>query len=138
MTEQLDLAAIKRAAEEVKDWSNCNQAWLDTSEDVSAAVVGHIDEDGNTYPVATIDCDQYYAGGDSIKLARHYAAAKPDVVLELIRRLEEAEELAKLYKYLRDAPGMNHPYVVDGSEHMQSLAGHDLDIAIYAAMEYEK
>ena len=41
-------------------------------------------EDGNTYPVATIDCDQYYAAQDSIKLARFYAAANPSAVLAMI------------------------------------------------------
>ena len=64
----LDLEKMKSAAQSVNGWSNCNQAWLDTSEDESVAVVGHISEDGDTYPVATIDCDQYYAGQDSLPL----------------------------------------------------------------------
>lgn len=63
----MELKKLKALAEEVKQWKNCNQAWFDQSEDEPAAVVGHIDEDGNTYPVATIDCDQYYAAQDSIK-----------------------------------------------------------------------
>ncbi len=51
----------------------------------------HINEDGNTYPVATIDCDQYYQGQDSLKLARFYASANPVAVLNLILRIEELE-----------------------------------------------
>ena len=84
----MELQELKALAEEVKQWSNCNQAWLDQSEDVPGAVVGHIDEDGNTYQVATIDCDQYYAAQDSIKLARFYAAANPETVLQLIAMIE--------------------------------------------------
>jgi hypothetical protein len=84
-----ELQALKALAEAVKGWSNCDQAWLDHSEDIAAAVVGHISEDGETYPVAVIDCDQYYAAGDSLKLARFYAAANPEMVLRLIAMIEE-------------------------------------------------
>ena len=87
----MDVQKLKEAAGAVLGWSNCDKAWLDTSEDESAAVFGHIDEDGNTYPVATIDCDQYYQGQDSLKLARFYAAANPAKVLDLILRIEELE-----------------------------------------------
>jgi len=89
----MELQELKALAEEVKQWSNCNQAWLDQSEDDPAAVVGHIDEDGNTYQVATIDCDQYYAAQDSIKLARFYAAANPETVLQLIAMIESPNVL---------------------------------------------
>lgn len=84
---------LRALCEEVKQWGNCNQAWLDQSEDVPAAVVGHIDEDGNAYPVVLIDCDQYYAAQDSIKLARHYAALNPAEVramLDLMGKMRDA------------------------------------------------
>lgn len=84
----MELQKLKALAEDVKGWGNCNQAWLDHSEDEPAAVVGHISEDGDTYPVATIDCDQYYAAQDSLKLARFYAAANPETVLRLIAMIE--------------------------------------------------
>ena len=87
----IDTKEIRRLAQAVSEWSNCNQAWLDQSEDDPAAVVGHIDEDGITYPVATIDCDQYYAAHHSLPLAKFYAAANPAVVSELLDRLEAAE-----------------------------------------------
>lgn len=80
----IDIDELERLASAVSGWSNCSQAWLDTSEDDTAAVVGHINEDGATYPVATIDCDQYYHGGDSLPLAKFYASANPAAVLELI------------------------------------------------------
>ena len=108
----LDLEKMKSAAQSVNGWSNCNQAWLDTSEDESVAVVGHISEDGDTYPVATIDCDQYYAGQDSLPLAKFYAEANPSAVLELIKRLEKAErqrdellsDVERCYKMLLSEP----------------------------------
>lgn len=81
------LKELKRLAEGVTGWSNCNKAWLDTSEDYACAMVGHIAEDGETYPVATIDCDQYYAGGDSMKLAKFYAAANPETVLAMVEHI---------------------------------------------------
>lgn len=84
----MDLQELKSLADAVHGWSNCNQAWLDHVEDEAAAVVGHIDEDGNTYPVATIDCDQYACGGDSIKLARFYAAANPATVSRLLALID--------------------------------------------------
>ena len=87
----IDINELRRLAQAVSGWSNCNQAWLDQSEDVQAAVVGHIDEDGNTYPVATIDCDRYYAAHQSLPLAKFYAAANPAAITELLDRLEAAE-----------------------------------------------
>lgn len=84
----MELEKLKALAEEAKGWSNCNQAWLDHSEDEPAAVVGHINEDGETYPVTTVDCDQYYQASESIKLARFYAAANPEAVLQLIAMIE--------------------------------------------------
>ena len=79
---------LKRLAEAAKDWGNCNQAWTNTAEDEAAAVVGHISEDGEKYPVVVVDCDQYYAGGDSIKLAKFYAAANGNVVLSMIAEID--------------------------------------------------
>lgn len=83
---------IKELAEAVQGWENCTEAWLDTSEDDSAAVVGHIDEDGNAYPVAVVDCAQYYAEHDSMKLARFYAAANPTAVLELLAESDQLRQ----------------------------------------------
>lgn len=90
----MGIEELKALAQDVEMWSICDQAWLDSSEDEPAAVVGHIDEDGNKYDVAMVDCDQYYAAQDSIKLARFYAAANPAKVLELIERIEALERAA--------------------------------------------
>lgn len=84
----MDLQKIKALALDVTGWANCDQAWLDTSEDVAAAAVGAISEDGETYPVAVVDCDQYDAPADSMKLAKFYAAANPAAVLEMIAMIE--------------------------------------------------
>ena len=88
----IDINELRRLAQAVSGWSNCNQAWLDQWEDPPAAVVGHINEDGETYPVATIDCDQYYAAHESLQLAQFYAAANPATIIELLDSLEAAEK----------------------------------------------
>lgn len=88
----ININELRKLAQAVSEWSSCNQVWLDQSEDIPAAVVGHIDEDGNTYPVATIDCDQYYAAHQSLPLARFYATANPAAITELLDRLEAAEK----------------------------------------------
>lgn len=85
----MNINELDELAKAVPGWSNCNKAWLDTSEDVSAAVVGHINEDGECYPVITVDCDQYYSG-DSLNLAKFYAAANQSAILELIAAYREA------------------------------------------------
>lgn len=95
---KLNIEKLKELALAVQGWSNCDSAWLDNSEDVSVAVLGHIDESGETYPAATIDCDQYYAGADSLKLAQFYAAANPANILALI------ESHAELLAALKDLP----------------------------------
>ena len=89
----MDIDQLKTLAKDVKQWGNCGQAWPDPLEDGLCAVVGHIDEDGNVYPVATINCDQYDAARDSLKLARFYAAANPAAILELIERVEEVKRV---------------------------------------------
>jgi len=94
---------LKLLAEAVAGWGNCTEAWLDTSEDDASAVFGHIDEDGNTYPVAVIDCEQYYAGHDSLKLAKFYAAANPTAVLNLITELASRDaEIESLRQQLSE------------------------------------
>jgi len=93
MSVTLNLEKLKMLAQSVKGWSNCNSAWLDTSEDDSAAVVGHISEDGETYPVAVIDCALYCVGQDSLKLAKFYAEANPAVVLALIAEVEDLQKV---------------------------------------------
>ena len=102
----ININELRRLTQAASGWSNCNHAWLDTSEDVAAAVVGHIDESDETYPVATIDCDQYYAAHQSLPLAKFYAAANPATISELLDRLEAAEksdaESLAMYRKARD------------------------------------
>ena len=81
----IDIDKIEAAAKPVKVWSkSCNQAWIDTSEDESAAVVGNITEEGTEYPVVIVDCDQYTNGDNSLPLAKFYATANPATVLEMV------------------------------------------------------
>ena len=80
----MNINELEELANTVSNWSNCDEAWLDCSEDVQAAVVGSIDEDGNEYSVTTVDCEQYYAASDSLKLAKFYAAANPSAIIKLI------------------------------------------------------
>lgn len=97
-----DRKELRRLAQAMTGWRDCNKAWLDTSEDVAAAVVGHIDEDGNTYPVVTVDCEQYYSG-DSLALAKFYAAANPAAVLELLDDIEAMRKQEPAYWGPRNA-----------------------------------
>ncbi len=99
----IDTKELRLLVQAVIGWGCCNQAWLDQSEDTPAVVVGHINEDGETYPVVTIDCDQYSAAGQSLPLGKFYAAANPAVINEILNRLEAAEEDAAHQKALADS-----------------------------------
>ena len=101
----MNINELEQLAKAVPGWSNCNKAWLDTSEDVSAAVVGHINEDGECYPVITVDCDQYYSG-DSLNLAKFYAAANQSAILELIAAYREAVAALDAVLWSKDKFGM--------------------------------
>lgn len=101
-----DLDDLEKKALAVKGWQ-LSDAWLDTSEDDTAAVVGAIDEEGNEYPVAVIDCDQYFQGQDSLPLAKFYAAANPSAILDLIARCRKAEaRVAELEAQRGEAVGV--------------------------------
>ena len=97
MIAQTEIYMLRALAAAVTQWGNANQAWLDTSEDTCAAVVGHIGEDGETYPVIVVDCDQYYSG-DSLPLAKFYAAANPATLIALLDALEAAQRDAARYR----------------------------------------
>ena len=145
---QEQIAALKAAAVEVNEWSNCNTAWLDTADDSDCAVVGHIDEDGNDYPVSVVDCAQYYSG-DSLKLAKFYAKANPATILALlaerdalIARAEAAERDAELLGFIEANPEY---YLRQSKRHWWFSKGQyptegykTMREAISAAMENEK
>ena len=105
---ELDLNELKRMAEEVQCWSNVSDAWANPDDEDQGVqmptwIVGTIDDDDVHYDVAVVDCEQYSVPGESEKLAKFYAAANPAVVLELVRRLREAEaRVAELEAELSD------------------------------------
>ena len=82
-----DLQQLKALAEQVKGWANVKHVWRDSGDE--AYIVGHINEDGEKYPVVVVDTQQYYEDGPA--LANFYAAANPAVVLGLIARIDRAE-----------------------------------------------
>lgn len=88
----IDINELRRLAQAVIGWGCCNQTWLDQSEYVPAVMVGHINKDGETYPVATINCAPYSAADQSLALGKFYAAANPAAISELLDRLEAAEK----------------------------------------------
>ena len=91
---------LKRLAELNAGWSNANSAWNDMINE-GGAVVGHIDEDGNKYDVAVVDLVQYDGfEGDSLQLAKFYAAANSAAVLELIRQLEHYKADSEASRHL--------------------------------------
>lgn len=88
----VDLLKLKEQAQSLTGWFNTTDAWLDTSEDSACAVVGHISDEGALYPVAVVDCDQYDAPSESMKLAKFYASANPKAILELIAAYEALQK----------------------------------------------
>ena len=91
----MNIEELKRLAELNAGWSNASSAWNDMINE-GGAVVGHIDEDGNKYAVAVVDLFQYDGfEGDSLQLAKFYAAANPAAVLELIAEIERGIQLAE-------------------------------------------
>ena len=81
---------LRALAEAVKGWASCNEAWPH-AEHHDVAVVGGI-TDGEQYPVAHIEADDYGTDGESLKLAQFYAAANPGAVLALLDRIAELQE----------------------------------------------
>lgn len=119
---------LKRLAEKVKGWSSCNAAWSIVDEDdpeYLTAAIGAIGEDGEEYPVAIVDCDNYFAGSDSLHLANFYAAANPQSVLEIIKQRDEL--LAVLEHIRRCIPIGGFVQIHDGSATVE-----DMDSAIYS------
>lgn len=102
---ELDLNELERMAEEVQGWSNVSDAWANPDDEDQGVqmptwIVGTIGDDDVHYDVAVVDCEQYSVPGESEKLAKFYAAANPAVVLELVRRLREAEKDAARLNFL--------------------------------------
>ena len=88
----MNIEELKRLAELNAGWSNASSAWNDMINE-GGAVVGHIDEDGNKYDVAVVDLVQYDGfEGDSLQLAKFYAAANPAAVLSLIAEIEQLRD----------------------------------------------
>lgn len=81
--------ALRALAEAVKGW-NSTRVWPhEDGEEI--AILGHINDDGEKYPVAEINVDTYFREGESIALANFYAAANPAAVLALLDRIAELE-----------------------------------------------
>ena len=123
----MNIEELKRLAELNAGWSNASSAWNDMINEggavvgrIGGAVVGHIDEDGNKYDVAVVDLVQYDGfEGDSLQLAKFYAAANPAVVLELIRQRDE------LLSALKEARELVDDWGAYASNYMQEK--HDLE-----------
>ncbi len=103
------LSEIEEAAKAAKGWSNCTvvrEIADDGDEEYLTARVGALDDDGNFTDVLMVDCAQYFAAEQSIKLATHIAKCNPATILELValtRQLGEA--LRQLAPYAD--PGTN-------------------------------
>lgn len=102
MVTPANLQTLKVQAESLIGWKNIKDAWLDTSEDSACAVVGHIGDDGELYPVAVVDCDQYDQPLDSMKLAKFYASVNPKAILELIVAYEDLRSQVERSKSIFD------------------------------------
>ena len=90
---------LRALATEAKGWG-VNIVKPATDDD--SCQVGRLGEDGEFYPLITIDCENYF--GDSKHLAEFIVAASPDVVLALLADLERKDALlrdAARYRWLR-------------------------------------
>lgn len=82
---------LRRLAEGTKGWQNLVECWPADQEHSDADwEVGAIDEDGNRYPVISINTQQYDCEDGAEKLARFIAAANPSAVLSLLDELKAA------------------------------------------------
>lgn len=108
MSEPVDFQKLKEQAESLRGWFNTTDAWLDTSEDSACAVVGHISDEGACYPVAVVDCDQYDAPSDSMKLAKFYASANPKAILVLIAAYEALQKENEALIQKLETAAFNH------------------------------
>lgn len=81
--------ALRALAEAIKGWNSTN-VWPH-EDDEEIAILGHINEDGEKFPVAEINADTYFREGESLALANFYAAANPVAVLGLLDRIAELE-----------------------------------------------
>ncbi|WP_263227103.1 hypothetical protein [Pseudomonas alabamensis] len=90
----VDKEALHRLASAAEAWHNLTECWPadEADDDEHDWQVGALDEDGNEYPVLTVDTANYDQPADAEKLARYYAAANPKAVLALL------EEIAALTK----------------------------------------
>lgn len=135
---ELNLNELDQMAEGAQGWAVAD-AWAnpdDEDQDIQLPtwIVGTI-EDGVHFDVVIVDCEQYGIPGESEKLAKFYAAANPAVVLELLRRLREAEKDAARYRWLRQSKS-NPAYAARSTAYGVSMLRQDLlDEAIDAAMQ---
>lgn len=89
-TEQQPMAAVAG----LPHWEeSLSSAWPAEAEDAQGAwIIGAIDEEGNKYPVATIEADQYDAPGDSEKIARAIIALWAQAFAAPVAKDEPAEQ----------------------------------------------
>lgn len=124
-TKELFDIELKRLAEEVKGWSSCNIAWSitdDNDPEYLTAAVGAIGEDGGKYPVAVVDCENYFAGSDSPKLASYYAAANPNAILELINQRDQLQsDIATIEQESRQMRARMERLEMERDELMEAL-----------------
>ena len=90
----IDKSVLKALAENTKGWDKLTECWP-SGESEPDWEVGAVSEDGDRYPVLTVNTDQYDAEHDAVKLAQYYAAANPAAILALLAENERLEREAK-------------------------------------------
>jgi hypothetical protein len=113
-TPDIDLDALEQKALAMKGWENINATMYNP--DTDYIEVGTYDEDGNWYDLLRVNAEQYTDDqGDDATVAEYYASVSNGVILELIRRLREAEKK----RFTIDADWLaNVIRSVDGNHHM--------------------
>lgn len=119
MTQEIDIAALRKAAQEA-----INQlGWAAQPMQYDKGVVGW-DDDWIVHEIGA-GCIAYSMDK---KDAQYVAAANPAVILALLDRLEQAEKDAARYQHLR-RHAIGYPFI--------GLYGSELDAEVDAAMQGE-
>jgi hypothetical protein len=127
----IDLDALEQKALAMKGWENINATMYNP--DTDYIEVGTYDEDGNWYDLLRVNAEQYTDDqGDDATVAEYYASVSNGVILELIRRLREAERDAARLDWLADPD--NHIGNVQLPKECVIQNLHSLRDAIDAAM----
>ena len=95
MSKEIDIAALRKAAQEAAGWTDGLGAWTH-EEDKGIGCFGVVRDGGeDALEFGQVDTGLYFDEGAALPVAQYYAAVGSSVILALLDRLEQAEKDAK-------------------------------------------